>query len=105
MMLSIKLEETIPEECFPDLRIYLSQMYVAGYDFARKELCAHNKKRIGQFNNKGHLLNVFNSLREASRKTGFKEPGLYSAVLRGNRTRQGYTWKYLPMDTLVQANP
>jgi hypothetical protein len=97
MMVNIKIISEIPEDCYSELRDYLKQMYVVGYDEARKELCAHNKKRIGQFNKQGHLLNDFASLREAAKKTGFKEPGLYSAVLRGNVTRQGHLWKYLPI--------
>jgi len=96
IMLDIKLNGRIPPEYYSEIREYLATIYVVGHDFARQELCAHNKKRIGQYDSQGKLINEFGSLKEASRKTGFKEEGLYSAVLRGSRTRQGHRWKYLP---------
>jgi len=103
MMLSIKMEEFLPTEYFPYVQAHLQRMFVVGWEQARKELCAHHKKRIGQFNKEGTLLNEFGSLREAAKKTGFKETGLYSAVLRGSCTRQGYYWKYIDV-TLTLEN-
>lgn len=105
MMLSIKLEEHLPEEYYPYVRERFFQMYAAGWDHSRQELLAHNKKRVGQFNSKGMLLNDFNSVVEAARKTGFKVTGIYSALQRQTKSRQGWYWKYLPPLAESNLNP
>ncbi len=94
MMLSIKVEEIIPKNLHPLVRDYLTQMYVVGWEQGRKELAAHNKKQVGQFNQNGDLINVFDSVAEAAKKTRCKATGIYSAILKKSVSRQGWTWKY-----------
>jgi hypothetical protein len=96
-MLSIKLEETIPEECYCFLRGYLNQMYAAGYDHRGQEWYSHNSKNIGQYDRNGKLIASFKSRTEAARKTGFTVAGIKSSMDRGTIMRQGWTWKYLPI--------
>jgi hypothetical protein len=106
MMLSIKLEGNFPEECYPELREYLKQMYVVGYDHRGLEWYRHNSKAIGQYNREGKLINTFTSRVEAARKTGFPVKSIQSSMDRGTAMRQGWTWKYLPMMIpLVESRP
>jgi len=101
MMLSIKLEETIPEECYPDLRRYLAQIYAVGFDEGRNdkafELNRHSCKAIGQYRLDGSLVSTFKSLHEACRKTGFSKSGILYSMQYGIPTRQRWVWKYLPI--------
>ena len=104
MMLSIKLEGNFPEECYPELREYLKQIYVVGYDHRGQEWYSHNSKSIGQYNREGKLINTFKSRTEAAKKTGFTVAGIKSSMDRGRAMRQGWTWKYLP--TIIEIkNP
>ena len=99
MMLSIKLEETIPEECYPDLRRYLTQMYVVGWEAGKLQINQHTNKAIGQYDRNGNLINTYRSRIEAAKKTGFTEGGIKKSMERKRPTKQGWTWKYLPLVT------
>lgn len=76
------------------IRNYLNWLYVMGWEERGWTLTAHNKKRVVQYNRKGKVLAEFESIEEASSKTGLNTAGLYSAVLRGTVTKKGHIWKY-----------
>lgn len=55
------------------------------------------KKKVGQFDKQGNLINTFEGTREAERKTGINSSQI-SAVALGKpkrKTAGGYVWKYL----------
>lgn len=74
---------------------FLNQVWVEGWEEGRKNLLAHNKKRIGQYNLQWKLLHSYASATEAAKNTGHKVTGIYSAIKRGSRTKQGWYWKYV----------
>jgi hypothetical protein len=93
MILTIKLEEVIPEECIPIIEMYLRQMYAVGYDEGR---CLNNYKRkqILQYDETGKFINSFDSRIEAARKTGFPLTSIWRSVSE-DRPVRGYKWKYI----------
>ena len=95
MMLSIKIEETIPEQYYPFLREYLHQMYVVGYDQGRQEIPQHQGKSVGQYDKNGKLINVFRDTKEAAKYTGFTDRGIRKSIYRETPMRQGWTWEYI----------
>jgi len=95
MMLTVKIEGLIPLECFSAVRCYFGQMYAAGYDQRGQEINQHSYKAIGQYDRNGKLINTFKSRREAAKKTGFTENGIYKAIKNERPTKQGWVWKYL----------
>jgi hypothetical protein len=108
MMLSIKLEENIPEECYPYLREYLKQMYSVGFDAGREdkawELNRHSRKAIIQYNLQGHIVNVFGSLKEAVKRTGFSQEGIIYSMKHESPTRQRWLWKYADKESRVAGS-
>ena len=103
MMLTVKIEGSIPLECFPAVRDYFKQMYAAGYDQRGQEINQHSYKAIGQYDRNGKLINTFKSRREAARKTGFTENGIYKAIKNERPTKQGWIWKYLMSEKLEKT--
>ena len=45
MMLEVKVEDSLPEECFDTVRKYLSLMWVVGFDAGRKDVYARYSKK------------------------------------------------------------
>ncbi len=76
------------------LQTALNQAYMAGYDARGKELTAHNKKRIIQFNSKMIRIAEYDSVIEAAKQNKVGVQGLYSAIYRKSRTKKGYYWRY-----------
>ena len=96
LLLSIKLEETIPVEYHYQLGGYLSLAYQAGWDAGYQEINQHGNKPIGQFDKQKKLINVYKSLKEAARVSGFSEKGIRRCMIRGTPMKQGWIWEYLP---------
>jgi hypothetical protein len=95
MMLDIKLEELIPPKYYPFIAPRFEQMWLVGWEHCRKELTAHNKKRVARFDTSGKRIGEYESVIEAAHKTKSGVTGLYSALLRGTKTKKGYYWRYL----------
>ena len=95
MMLSIKIEETIPAQYYSFLRTYLHQIYVVGYEQGRQEINQHGGKCVGQFNKEGKLINTYKTLREAQKKTGFTPKSIWQCIKEDRPSRQGWRWQYL----------
>jgi hypothetical protein len=57
------------------------------------------KRTVGQFNDKGELLNTFESIHEASKQFGVKGPSIVAACImnqKGKNARvKGFVWKYV----------
>lgn len=85
----------ICEDCLGEVRKYVDLAWVAGFERGRYTEFGHGSKKIGQYDKHGILLNTFGSKKEAARKTGFTEDGIYKAMLRGTPTKQGWIWKYI----------
>jgi hypothetical protein len=93
MMLTIKLEEFIPEEYLPSIRNYLLQMYAVGYDEART-FNNYKRKQIVQYDETGKFISSFNSRKQASRQTGFPVSSIWRSMVE-ERPVRGYVWKYV----------
>jgi hypothetical protein len=98
-LLSIKLEDTIPSEYHWMLRKYFQQMYVVGFEAGREDFAQqlnhHSRKIIAQYNLNGKLVNTFNSLKEACKRTGFSKSGIQYSITNNIPTRQKWVWKYI----------
>jgi hypothetical protein len=78
-----------------EYRPYLNAVYVAGFEQGRLEINQHGNKTIGQYDQRGKLVNTFKSRKEASLKTGFNENTIYKNMFNNTVSKQGWTWKYL----------
>ena len=104
MMMSIKIEESIPEQYYSFLRTYLQQMYVVGYDQGRQEIYDYSERMIGQYNREKRLINVFRSEKEAAKFTGFTDRGIRKALHRDSPTKQGWYWRWINKKEGVLTN-
>jgi hypothetical protein len=101
MMLTIKIEEEIPAECFSSLREKFSQMYAAGYDQGRSDSVSFRKKAVAQFNREGRCINIFGGLREAVRYTGYGYDNLRRSIIN-ERPCKGFIWRYITTDEMKE---
>ena len=99
MILSIKLEDTIPEEYHSHLKRYFQEMYVVGFEAGRddkaQDINHHSRKIMVQSDLNGKVVNTFHSLKEACKKTGFSKNGIMHSMKHNVPTRQKWLWKYL----------
>jgi len=82
------------EERTDEVMVFLNALWVAGYEYRGRKLTAHNNKKVIRFNSKGDKICEYNSVVEASIELNVGVTGLYSAILRGSRTRKGYYFRY-----------
>lgn len=66
-------------------------------EYIRKYFSSHAiiGRKIGQYDMEGNLVNKFNSIVEASRKTEAKTKGIHKVLAGTRKTHKGYIWKYL----------
>ena len=99
MMLSIKLQEGIPQEYYTYVRELFKQIYTVGWEQGRRDLIdMQNRaqcKIVAQYNKDRKLIATYRSLKEASKKTGFSRYGIQKAIKRETSTRQKWIWEYL----------
>ena len=95
MMLSIKLENLIPENIQWLIRDYLKQMYCVGWEEGRNSLVDANAKLIGQYNIDHKLINVFKSEGEAALKTGYDQSSISKSIKNNKMNRQKVFWKFI----------
>lgn len=59
------------------------------------DLFLSKKKRVGQYNTSGELLNVFDGVREAFRQTGIDYRNISKSCICGSYITGGYIWKLI----------
>ena len=94
MMLSVRIEDDIPEDCYPIIRKYLSLMYVVGFDAGRKDVFANyakNKTALIMRDRDGNRIAQYESVKQASIATKLSLPTIFSALKTHKKTRiNGY---------------
>lgn len=86
----IMLNPLIPVEACPDIAKALERIWRVAAESTIRNLVAHNKKPIRMLDSKKNLVAVFPSAAEAAKETGRGVTGIYSAMDRGSRTKDGY---------------
>jgi hypothetical protein len=91
------IAETVGNNNNPLYDFYFGMLYTAGYEQARKELTAHNKRKVAQYDRRGVLLNTYDSIKEASKILKVSRDVIDDSVTgRIPLTRRGkYYFRYL----------
>lgn len=66
--------------------------YIRTCIFKEKKVC--NNKKVNQYNLENKLLNTFNSIAEASRKTGVNKNSIGMVCNKQRKTAGGFIWKF-----------
>jgi hypothetical protein len=91
----MKLMGIIPEEMSGDARPYLNAIWVASYEQRTKELLAHHKKAVIQFNRTGQEISSFPSVVEAALANHCSRDVVDDSITgRVPMTRKGYYFRY-----------
>jgi hypothetical protein len=96
MMLEIKVEENIPEEYSGYLRKYLHLMWVVGFEEGRNDVYAifgAHKKAVIQRDSDGTRIAQYESIIDASRRTGIQDRVIFRALKTHKKTREGHYWE------------
>lgn len=88
-----------------EVRPFLEQLWVAGWEKRGKDLVAHNKKKVAQYNNEGRLLNTFESVMSAVKITGHGKDAIYNSIWHEKTTRKGYRWAYVNEKAEFHSSP
>jgi len=104
-LLSLKLSGLIDSANAPDIRPFLNQVWVAGWEEGRLEINQHTNKKIAQYDRQGNLINIFKSTVDASKKTGYSVKGIYKALKRETPMKKGWVWRYVREDVEVFQDP
>lgn len=85
----------IAEDAGGEIRPFLNQIWVAGWERREAESKGGDSKRVAQYNKDDELINTFMSIRKASLHTGFSERNLGYNLQHGRLSRAGYYWRYI----------
>ena len=98
----MKMFDIIHEDKEGEARIFLNALSVAVYEQRTKELLAHNKKRVIQYNKKDQEIARFSTIAEASRANKCSRDVIDDSVTgRIKVSRKGYYWKYAENENSV----
>jgi len=86
-----------------DVRPFLEQLWVTGWEKGRNDALANHTKKVAQYSRDGKLLNTFGSMRSAAKITGHSYDSIYESILFERITRKGYKWTYV--NKLIESYP
>jgi len=91
----MKAFEIIAEDNTGEARVFLNQIWVAGYEYYRKHKITHNRKKIELYTLRGKKIAGYNSIKEAAKDYGCRRDAIDSCLNgRTKRTKRGHIWKY-----------
>lgn len=75
--------------------LILSGVYAAAWESRGKELVAHNKKKVFQYNRDDELIGIYNSVVEAAKANGCSRDVIDDSIHgRVALSRKGYYFRY-----------
>ena len=96
----MKMLEIISEEKSGESRIFLNAIYVAAQEQKTKELLAHNKRKVLQYDRAGQLIGTFDSIIEAAAENECNRDVIDDSISqRANFTRKGHYFRYADENT------
>ncbi len=95
----MRLLGIIPEDNIGDARIYANAIWVASYEERTRELLAHNKKKVVQYNRGDQEIATFSSIAEAARANKCSRDVVDDSITgRVEISRKGYYFRYAEED-------
>ena len=70
----------------------------------KRKITIKTSRKVAQMHINGTIINVFNSIREAERKTGISNGNISRCCRKEFRTAGGYAWKYISDEELQAIN-
>lgn len=95
VILNLKMAGLIDPLYSSDVKPFLEQIWVAGWEYRGKQLTAHNKKQVAQYNSEGNFIASYESVQNASKITGHKTDAIYKSIWKGRLTKKGHYWRYV----------
>ena len=91
----MKAFEIIAEDKAGEARIFLNQIWVAGYEYYRRHEITHNKRKVELYTLNGTKIAEYDSIEEAARDYGCRRDAIDTCLNgRTKRTKRGHIWKY-----------
>jgi hypothetical protein len=91
----MKMQEILSEENEPFAIQFLNAVYVAAWEARGKELLAHNKKKVIQYNRENIVIGEFDSILEAAELNECNRDVIDDSISgRANFTRRGHYFRY-----------
>jgi len=91
----MKAFEIILEDKTGKARIFLNQIWVAGYEYYRKHEVTHNKRKVELHTLDGTKIAEYDSIEEAAKDYGCRRDAIDTCLNgRTKRTKRGHIWKY-----------
>ena len=91
----MKLFGIIYEEDFDDAEFFMNAIYVAAQEHKTKELLAHNKRKVLQYNRENRLIGTFESITEAAAENKCNRDVIDDSISgRAHFTRRGHYFRY-----------
>lgn len=87
-------EKEIRKQILAEIRPFLNQLYVAGWEEYRKWYHTTNERAIVLKNKNGEILKEFSSIVDASRKTKISYSTISSAIYQHRKRRDQSYWEF-----------
>lgn len=85
--------KSIPPYYLERMGYYIGLAYSIGYNDSSKKRAT--TKPVGMYNQRGSLLDRFDSVAQASDSTGIERTNISQVARKERKTAGGYIWKYL----------
>lgn len=82
---------------------WCDRKYNGNYGTIKERIGKANSKQICQYDSLGNLINNYNSVYDAERKTGIKRTGIQNCLRDLSKTSGGFVWKYYGEDFSISS--
>lgn len=93
--LTLKMAGLVNPIYADEIKTILNQVWVAGWENRGKQLTAHNKKQVAQYNSDNNLISTYDSVKQASKVTKYKTGVIYESIWYNRMTRAKHYWRYI----------
>jgi hypothetical protein len=95
-LMSMQMKGLIFEDAVGEIRQFLGQVYMVGWEQRNRELSAHHNKKVIQYDKNGNEVARFNKISEAAMANKCSRDVIDDSVTRRIKiSRKGYYFRYV----------
>ena len=93
-LMSMQMKGIVFKDAIGEARIFLEQVYTAGWDEGHHKTIYYADKEVYQCDKDNHILGVYKSATDAAKQLNCHRDTIYLAIAEKRMTRKGIYWKH-----------
>ena len=90
----LKLQGLVSEKANGEVKMFLEELWVAGWEKARTEFAERTQKAVVQLDTAEHQIGEDASIEKAAKRMKCSRETIARAIRTGNKTVRGHIWKF-----------